>query len=398
MKTTGNVIEDLNTEVRGTINECAAYRKIAEEKGFNADQTIKESNLETIPYVSWAHFKASNNQFQHYLRIPLEKLDHWTLSSSTTGDPSVVGRNADDVKVFLWNYNKVFEDFSNKKNVKKLTLFGPNPTFLKHLPFTAFEKRGFLFFYDIIDMWKGYDIDYLLQFRMGKSLFHLLTHFKKKAFIEINGKDMEKSLQLIEKEKLPGLVANSVPLIYTNCIDYFEKKKHGFNMPEDFRVQTGGGGWSGTKGQVKLQHPIKKTDFYEKLTKFFNIPVSNFADCYGATETPLSVGGHWSKKYNDLVFHLPKDQGRIVLRDFDTLEPIKTTNTPGAIEMITPYGVSAYAGIAVLLDDVAEVVDFNRCDECGREGTIFRITGRLTPDIGKGCTSFYNLTPYKGPI
>ncbi|OLS15053.1 MAG: acyl-protein synthetase, LuxE [Promethearchaeota archaeon CR_4] len=393
---TANILEDLATQVRGTARDCEMYRKIAAEKGYNFDQTIKESTLEEIPYVSWAHFKASNNQYHKLLRIPLNQLERWELSSSTTGDPSVVGRGPSDVAVFLRNYNTVFEDFSFKKSIKKLILFSPSVAFLEHMPGEWQGKRGFLFYLDIANMWKGYDINYLLKFKMPKAILYMLTHFKMKAFIEIDGKLLESSLIKAERDKIPTLVANSVPLMYQNFLDYQKKKKRTFNMPETFRIQTGGGGWGGVKGQVKLGYNIDKADFYDKLGKFFNLPITNFADCFGATETPIACGGHWSKKYNDIVFHLGKDQGRIILRDVDTLERIKTTNTPGALEILTPYGVDTYAGVSILLDDLAEIVDFNRCDECGREGTIFRITGRLTPEIGKGCTSFYNLTPYKG--
>lgn len=395
MAATSNILEDLSTQVRGSARDCEAYRKICEEKEFDFDMTMKESTLDEIPYVSWAHFKASNNQYHKFLRIPLEQLPHWQLSSSTTGDPSVVGRGLSDVAVFAQNYNKVFEEYSNKKNIKKLILFSPNTKFLKHLPGEWQGKRGFLFYLDIANMWDGYNTDFLLTFRFAKAIAYIITHFKLKAFIEIDGKLLEKSLKQVEKKKIPALVANSAPLMYQNFMDYLKKNGHGFSMPETFRIQTGGGGWGGIKGQVKLGYSIDKADFFEKLGNFFNIPVTNFADCFGATETPVACGGHWSNKYNDIVLHLDKDQGRIILRDFDTLEQIKTTNTPGALEILTPYGVDTYAGVSILLDDVAEIVDFNRCDECGREGTIFRITGRLTPDIGKGCTSFYNLAPYK---
>ena len=395
MENTTNTIEDLSSQVRGTAKDCEAYRKICEEKEFDFDMTLKESNIDEIPYVSWAHFKSSNNEYYKFLRTPMEQLHHWQISSSTTGDPSVIGRGASDIAVFARNYDKVFEEYLDKKTIKKLILFSPNQTFLKHLPGEWLGKRGFLFYIDIANLWAGYDTAFLLQFRMAKSISYIVTHFKLKAFIEINRKLLESSLKQVERQQIPTLVANSAPLMYQNFMDYSKKKGHGFNMPGTFRIQTGGGGWGGVKGQVKLGYSIDKAEFFEKLGNFFNIPITNFADCFGATETPVACGGHWSNKYNDIVLHLNKDEGRIILRDLDTLERIKTPNTPGALEILTPYGVDTYAGVSILLDDVAEIVDFNRCEECGREGTIFRITGKLTPNIGKGCTSFYNLTPYK---
>ena len=161
-----------------------------------------------------------------------------------------------------------------------------------------------------------------------------------------------------------------------------------------FRRQTGGGGWSGVKGRVKTA-PIDKGEFIETLSDFFNITVDNFADCYGATESPIACGGHYSKKYNDYLLHVYKDNAHIVLRSLETLEPIKSLNEMGILEIITPYGVQSYAGVAVLLDDLVEVVDYNKCPECGRENVIvFRHVGRLTPEIGKGCSSYTRLFPF----
>ena len=166
-------------------------------------------------------------------------------------------------------------------------------------------------------------------------------------------------------------------------------------MPETFRIQLGGGGWNGIKGRIKLEHKINKVEFIERMSNFFNIPYDNITDNYGATEVPIACGGHWSKKYEDFLFHINKDDAHIIIRDINTLERIKKTNEPGIIEVLTPYGVKSYAGVAVMLDDIIEIVDFNKCVECGREGTVFRITGRMTPEIGKGCSSFTNLFPFK---
>ncbi|MFX0099050.1 MAG: hypothetical protein ACFFCS_05670 [Candidatus Hodarchaeota archaeon] len=390
-----NIYEDLAVQVRETANDCKVYKEICEKQEYDFDQTVKEDTLGEIPYLNWNYFKESNERYHELLRIPLEKLSHWTISSSTTGDPSVVGRAFGDVKVFQDNYADVFEDYSMMSTLKKLILFAPDLRFLKKMPGEWKGKRGFLFYKDITELWQDFDIDYLLKFKLGKVILYMLTHFKAKAFIEIDGKLLKKSLKQVENEKIPALIANSVPLMYQNFTDYYKKHGEGFDMPETFRVQTGGGGWSGTKGRVKLGYKIDKGDFFEKLSDFFNIPVDNFADLFGATETPIACGGHWSKQHNDVLLHLDKSKGRLILRSPETQEPVKKTGEPGVMEFLTPYGVNSYAGVSVLLDDLAEYVNLNRCPVCGREGTIFRVVGKLTPELGKGCVSFYNLTPFK---
>ncbi|MHA1377336.1 MAG: LuxE/PaaK family acyltransferase [Candidatus Helarchaeota archaeon] len=390
-----NIYEDLRIEIQETSKECKFYHDLCEKENYDYDQTIKESNLEEVPYINWAYFKQSNGKFVDLLRIPFDNLSHWTLSSSTSGDPSLVGRGPEDIKVFQNNYQRVFEDFSNMSSIQRLILFAPSIRFLNRMPGSWMGKRGFLFYRDITNIWKDYDISYLLEFKVWKAFLYMISHFRLKGFIEINGKALKKNLKQVEKEKIPALIANSAPLMYKNFKDYLKKNKTGFDMPETFRVQTGGGGWSGKKGRIKLDSDINKAEFIEMLSDFFNIPFDNFADLYGATEVPIACGGHFSRKHEDYLLHATKEDSRFIIRSIDTLEPVKKTKEPGVLEVLTPYGVKSYAGLAVLLDDIIEIVDFNKCDECGREGVIFKVVGKLTPEIGKGCISFTNLYPFE---
>lgn len=392
--TNENFFKDLMQELKGTADDCAYYNNLCKEEEFDFKLQLNESNLEEIPYVNWSVFKASNKLFDQLLRIPFESLAHWTISSSTSGDPSIVGRGAQDVAQFQENYRKVFEDFAHMSTIQKLILFAPSMAFLNRMPGEWMGKRGFLFYRDITDIW-DVDTTFLLFLNKLKIIAYILTHFKFKAYIEVDGKLLKRDLEMVEETQIPALVGNSVPLMFKTFKDYKRKKKKTFSMPETFRVQTGGGGWSGIKGRIKTD-PIDKADFIETLSDFFNITHQNFADCYGATESPVACGGHWSKKHNDFLLHLDKNNARIVIRAIETLERINKTNEPGVLEIITPYGVKTFAGVAVLLDDLIEVVDFDKCSECGREDvTVFRHVGRLTPAIGKGCSSYTRLFPFE---
>lgn len=384
------MLDKLKQQIKDTANECEFYKQVCEKQGYDLEQDVTESNLGEVPYISWSAFKESNECFHKLIRVPLEDLAYWTISSSTTGDPSLVGRGPSDIEVFKNNYGKVFEDFCKMSTLTHLVLFSPSLSFLEKMPGEWLGKRGFLFYKDISSLWDGFDISYLLEFKLYKTIFYMITHFKKKAFIEINKKLMETSLKRIERNKYPSLVANSPPLMYTHFMEYKKKHGQGFDMPPTFRVQTGGGGWSGVKGRVDIGKEINKAAFHEELMDFFNIPIENFADLFGATETPVACGGHWSKKHDDIILHMDPSQGTLLLRDPETLEPITKKNTPGLLEFITPYGVDTYAGLAVLLDDVAEILDFKKCSECGREGIVFKIVKKFTPETGKGCTSFTN--------
>ncbi len=386
--------EAIRKEIEATAKDCAYYNNICKENNYNFEITLKDSNLDEIPYINWNAFKASNQIFDQLLRIPFDNLAHWTISSSTSGDPSIVGRGSADVKVFQENYTRVFEDFNKMSTIQKLILFAPSMAFLNRMPGEWMGKRGFLFYRDITELW-DIDTTFLLIMKHIKLILYLITHFKFKAFIEVDGKKLTNALETVEATKIPALIGNSVPLMYKTIQNYKRKKKRTYSMPESFRVQTGGGGWSGVKGRVKTD-PIDKGEFIETLSDFFNITAANFADCYGATETPIACGGHYSKKHNDYLIHVYKDNARIVLRAMEDLEPVKGLNETGILEIITPYGVQTYAGLAVLLDDLVQVVDYNKCVECGRENVIvFRHVGRMTPEIGKGCSSYTRLFPFQ---
>ena len=325
----------------------------------------------------------------------LEKLDYWLESSSTCGDPSIVGRLDDDVQVLKSNYDNVFNTYSIKDQVNNLILFAPNIRFINKIRHKFYGKNAYLLYKCIVDIWEGKHINYLLQFFFGKTIWKMITTFKLRAVIGINGKLLESELNRIDKNKIPTIIANSPLWMHKVLNDYYQKKKKTFDMSENIRIITGGGGWDGVKGRVKLGHEVDKTEFIEQMCNMFNITTDKFCDNFAATESPLTCGGHWSKRYNDFILHINNDQGRLVVRDVNTLEPIKKTGEPGILELITPYGVNSYAGVAVLLDDLVQVENWEKCPECGREGAIFRIVGRLTPSIGKGCSSLFSLDAYK---
>jgi len=44
------IFNDLRNEVEATSNDCKLYKQICEETEYDLDQTIKESNLDEIPY------------------------------------------------------------------------------------------------------------------------------------------------------------------------------------------------------------------------------------------------------------------------------------------------------------------------------------------------------------
>ncbi|TXT54021.1 MAG: Acyl-protein synthetase, LuxE [Promethearchaeota archaeon] len=391
-----NFFQDLSLTIKETANDCELYQKLCKDVDYDFNRPVNESNLGDIPYVPWSFFKQSNNKFKQLLRgNTFEKLDYWMESSSTSGDPSIVGRLQSDIEVLKQNYNRVFTEFSEKDKVKNLILFAPKKRFIEKIKHTFYGKDSYLLYKSIVDIWYGKDIHYLLQFFLGKTILNMVKTLKARAVIGINGKKLEDELNRVEKNKIPTIMANSPLWMHKVLKDFYEKKKKTFDMSDRFYIITGGGGWDGVKGRIKMGNRVDKTEFVEQMCKMFNITKDKFCDNFAATESPLACGAHWSDKYDDFLFHVDKKYGRILARDINTLEPITQTGKPGVLELITPYGVKSYAGVAVLLDDIIQIENWERCSECGREGSIFRITGRLTPSIGKGCSSLFSMDAYK---
>ena len=107
---------------------------------------------------------------------------------------------------------------------------------------------------------------------------------------------------------------------------------------------------------------------------------------YGFTETPIVFGSHWSNKYQDFIFHCPP-QARIIIRDINTLDPLRNVGDKGFLEVLTPFGVAASVNHAVLVDDLVELVSKNKCPECDYEGDTFMVQGRIEDKEGLGCSS-----------
>ena len=107
---------------------------------------------------------------------------------------------------------------------------------------------------------------------------------------------------------------------------------------------------------------------------------------YGFTETPIVFGSHWSDKHQNFIFHCPS-QARIIIRDLNSLDPLKKPGDRGLLEVLTPFGVAASVNHAIIVDDLVEILSKNKCPECGYEGDTFIVHGRIENKKGLGCSS-----------
>ena len=165
---------------------------------------------------------------------------------------------------------------------------------------------------------------------------------------------------------------------------YLKEANINFDLPNSY-ITTSGGGWNGHKSQLKYP-PIEKTKFVSDCVEFFGTKVENITDMYGFTESPIVFGSHWSDQYQDFIFHCPP-QARIIIRDMNTLDPLRNAGDNGFLEVLTPFGVATSVNHAILVDDQVELVSINRCPECGYEGDTFLVQGRIEDKKGLGCSS-----------
>lgn len=105
---------------------------------------------------------------------------------------------------------------------------------------------------------------------------------------------------------------------------------------------------------------------------------------WGSTETSFAMPAHFSDSLGDFLFHdLP--WARVILRDPVTLQPLDQPNSLGLLEVVTPYGVDSFAGVAILIDDILEQVEVKDGPDCILGQRAFRFRGRAQGAEAKGC-------------
>ncbi|MHA1269572.1 MAG: LuxE/PaaK family acyltransferase [Candidatus Helarchaeota archaeon] len=396
-------LNELYKQVKISIENCKFYREnVCQQFDFTLPDQIKMENLVDIPYISTNLFKESRYRFLDLLKVPIEHIILFSSSSSTTGDPSIIPRTLEDFDQIQYNSIKVFTEFFRWNDMKNCLMFNFAPSrsmmaFMARMKIQnkEFKKRfGNRVRYFTACMnkpWEYYSYqEYLIKFKLFKTLWSIITSFDVRGGFILDVSLMLKMIhKVLDTNQWKGHEVNKIcfggsPLLMNNM---FKKRLLKEDIVIDLSdrgfVGTGGGGWDGVKGQAKLD-AVNKVEFVANYEKVFGIKSTEMKDIYAFTEGPNLFGGHWSEKYQDYLLHCP-DTARIIVRDIDSLEPLKTGE--GLLETITPFGVNGCVNQAVLIDDIVEIISLNKCPECGYEGATFRIIGRLKDSQGRGCSS-----------
>ena len=386
-----NFFEDLQKEIRQTIQENKMYAKLCQEHKFSPKTEMTIDNLESIPYLTTSDFKLSANTYRKLVRT--EDIHLWTVSSGTSEDPSVVGRTKEDIDLMFELWRARFKEFFFYNVASTVFNFAPESKLMKILARReSCIKNSQMFLACINEAYEREksNCNYLVKIRVFKTIFRIFSTFSKTAVVELDKGFLVKQLQKRKPEDFIILGGNAL-LMNNLMLNYLIPKKITFNLGDHGAVCSGGGGWEGVKAQIKMSS-INKEEWIERNYEVYGIKSKHIRDIYGFNESSTGFGGHWSDKYKDFIMHCPPS-ARILVRDSETLEPARTGGT-GLIEVISPYAVKGYAGVAILGDDIVKLLGDDRsiCPECGYKGAHFIIVGRSKTAPGRSCASLLKWT------
>jgi len=386
-----NFVEDLQKEIQQTILDNKMYARLCQDHHFSPKTEITLDNLESIPYLTTSDFKISSSTYRKLVRT--EDVDTWTVSSGTTEDNSIVGRTKEDIELMFELWRTRFKEFFFYDIVSTVFNFAPESKVMKVLARRESHIKDSQMFLACINDAYGQEksnCHYLIKIRLLKTIFKVISTFSKIAVVELDKGLLVKRLRKRKPEDFIVLGGNAL-LMNNLMLNYLIPNKMTFDLGDHGAICSGGGGWEGVKAQIKMG-PINKEEWIERNYEVYGIKSEHIRDIYGFNESSTGFGGHWSDKHKDFVMHCPLSS-RILVRNLETQEPVKTGET-GLIEVISPYAVKGYVGVAILGDDVVKLLGDNQstCPECGYKGAHFIILGRSKTAPGRSCASILKWT------
>ncbi|MCK4686699.1 MAG: hypothetical protein KAT66_01065 [Candidatus Lokiarchaeota archaeon] len=379
-----------------SIESNSFYKELVNKQKFSTDDLNNVDDLAIIPYIPGPYFKESANMFKKLMKISVEspEFETWNVSSCTTGDASLVGRSREDIELLASMTIKcIYEFIPIPKNEWYNTIsfnFSPSVKFLNRIAWRYTKIRPVKLYGSILHeiSTRLISCKFLIKFFILKAFKEIIKKRSLVGAFGINTKfvinEVRKNSQKPEEEQKHISFGGSLQLLNIFMNVYMKEDNIRFDIPNSV-VNTGGGGWSGHKSQLKYP-PIDKAQFVSDCIEYFGTKADRITDMYGFTETPIVFGSHWSDKHQDFIFHCPS-QARILIRDLNSLDPLNKKGDQGLLEVFTPFGVAASVNHAVLIDDLVELVSKNRCPECGYEGDSFLVHGRIKDKEGLGCAS-----------
>ncbi len=350
---------------RHQFEKCGLYRQFCKQKNFDPRRDLnKIEDISKIPYLTTANFKKKAGKPKEFLCVPESEILVYTLSSGTSGDPSIIGRDLINWRRFFRMFDFLFEDLCDLTDYDWSLFFQP--------PIRTVIKKGEKVAEPQHHM--GFIFNTQNKLSLDKRVYTLkpadeASKKQGKPFV-FDGDTTFRFLSDNPSKKGKGWIGGSLPLIYNSLGGYYKEKGKIFNVGEK-SVFLSGGGWKSYSGQ-----PIKPDEFRKLINKVLGIPEKRIFDTYSFTETDCV--------FSECEYHnkhsLPWQE--VVVRDVKTMEPVQV-GEKGLMNVINPIAYS-YAGVSILQEDIVRVAMVDECP-CGRKGKVIEVIGRAEGAEAKGC-------------
>jgi len=353
----------------------AYFQLLCKKEGISPENIGGIEDLAKLPFISTDLFKKSKGYFPKLLLVQMSEIAAWTLSSATSGDPSIIGRSTQDIKAYVESHKLMASKYA-PYSTDESYMFLPHPLVLDGTtPGEIYGKPCFPYIARTVESWGSTHDD-------DKYKHYLLQPNPITNAIELNIKPLIDMLNGGETNSII-LIGGSVPLLSLSLRNIINNISHPPKFGDRLFVQVAAGGWDGKKGSINIGTAIVKKDFIQLLMELFGIPLGNITDGYGSSETSFICGGTYDPGVEDFIYKSP-GWGRIIVRDPKTFEPVYEAGKQGMPQFITPYGVESFIGMSLLMNDLVEIVDYTP-EKDGGTGLRFRVVGRLSTAKTVGC-------------
>jgi hypothetical protein len=383
-------MEDFNAAIQHCMNS-SYYKKRCDESGF-AGKVSSFADLKTTPYLSDWEFKLTNKEHEQLLCVPKEDIHVYTISSSTTGNPSFVPRTKSDVGIFQRNFGNVTLKAAGGK-VQKTFFAAPKMDFiLKHTTAAhagaKAQSYGPLVYQGVDQLFsgeKGYgDVEYLISLNKLKTIVKTLKKRKKTPVFEKSIMSFVSYCKNNQREEIKLQFGGPTISTYS-FLKEVKKKGHIFEMADKISVTVDAGGWDGKKGENKTS-PISKESFSKLVESIFGTKL--FFDIYGTSESPTAFYGKYDFNLKDVV-HSPMQATRIIVRDQFSGKILTETNDIGLLQIMTPYGSEGSPQANILTSDLVKILEVNSEGLVTKFLYVERAKSKIENQVDKGgCGDF----------
>lgn len=314
---------------------CADYKRILDEQGFDPHSIQTEADVIRLPFIPTLYLK-----HHQLISIPKKKVLFEATSSGTSGKVSKTGMDFSSICQgikMMWSLSK-YHHFWSFKRVHYI-VFGYQPTKENQVAISK-SAQGFTFFAPAKSK------TYALQWKQGS--YHLDLGALKQALIRC-----EKTRNPIRTIGFPA---------YTYFLLKSMKEEGIFlHMPKG-SIVTVGGGWK------NFQHDkVDKQTFYDLVKEVLDIDEDHIIEFFGAVEHPVL---YTTCRHHH--FHIPI-YSRVFIRDPDTFQEVPYGER-GLVNLVSPM-LSSNPYLSIMTDDLG-ILHKEPCG-CGIESPWLEIIDRV---------------------